>query len=132
MVSLWADLLYIDTGAQETFISRAVANRCRLPAALQLHLTCKHCRVDIRRVKQLQIGSITVVDDAINTEDFGSVTDKVTKSVVGSIGGDILGRMPFSIDYRDSKLIFDNLKSFGAPQEATEYAITIVLGSAKT
>lgn len=123
----------IDTGAQETFVSRAVANRCRLPAALQLHLTCKRCRVDIRRVRQLQIGSITVVDDAIGTEDFGRVaTDRLTKRVVGSIGGDILGRMPFSIDYRDSKVIFYNPKSFRAPQGATEYPIKIAFGSPKT
>ncbi|MHB1768573.1 MAG: ankyrin repeat domain-containing protein, partial [Phycisphaerae bacterium] len=122
----------IDTGAQETFISRALANHYHLPVALKLHITCKRCRVDVRRVKRLQVGAITLVDDSINTEGLAKVKDPMVKTIIGSIGGDILGRMPFAVDYRDSKVIFYNPKSFQPPQMAAAFPIEIFWGAAKT
>ncbi len=128
----FAGRFVIDTGAQKTFISRALANHYHLPAALQLHITCERCRVDIRRVKHLQIGPITLVDDPIDTAGLTKVKNSMVKAIVGSIGGDILGQMPFSVDYRNSKVIFYNPKSFQPPQKATAYPIGIFGGAAKT
>ncbi len=128
----FAGRFIIDTGAQETFISRALANHCHLPVALQLHITCKRCRVEVRRVVRLQVGSITLADDSIDTAGLAKVKNSMVKAIVGSIGGDILGQMPFSVDYRDSMVIFYNPKSFHAPQKAAAFPIEIFGDTAKT
>ena len=122
----------IDTGARVSYINREAANRDALPVALRLHFTCKDHRIDIRHADRLQIGSILLTNDAISTHAFSHIKSSAYKLVVGGIGGDILGQLPFTIDYRKSELIFYNPKTFHAPKGATAYPLSIGFGTGRS
>ncbi len=123
---------FIDTGARTSYISRQVADRRFLPVALQMHMTWKGHRVDIRRLRRFQIGPITFTNSAICAFGLSKVKGHQYRNQIGGIGGDILGRMPFTIDYRNSKLIFYNPKTFRAPLGAKSYPLKIAYKSGAT
>ena len=124
--------LIIDTGARASFIDRQVANQNRLPVALQLHMTWKGHRVDIRRISRLQLGPIILENDCIGTAGLSKVRNPVHRIEIGSIGGDVLGQFPFAIDYRSSRLVIYNPKSFRPPAHAVACAIHLAFNIAKS
>ncbi len=90
----------IDTGSQVSMVDRLLANRVMLPVIFQRHITWKGHRVDIRRINRLQIGPITLLKAPIGAVGLSKVKNPFYRNVVGTIGGNILGRLPFKLDNR--------------------------------
>ncbi len=122
----------IDTGARASFIDRRLANQYRLPVALQLHMMWKGHRIDIRRISRLQLGPIIFENDCIGTAGLSKVRNPVHQIEIGSIGGDVLGQFPFAIDYRSSRLVIYNPKSFCPPAHAVACAIHLAFNITKS
>jgi|GEM_PF-1170031 len=122
----------IDTGARASFIDRQVANQDRLPVALQLHMTWKGHRIDIRRISRLQLGPITLENDCIGAAGLSKVRNPVHQVEIGSIGGDVLGQFPFAIDYRSSRLAIYNPNRFRPPPNAAAYAVRVAFNTTKS
>ena len=115
----------IDTGSQVSMVDRLLANRVMLPVIFQRHITWKGHRVDIRRINRLQIGPITLLKAPIGAVGLSKVKNPFYRNFVGTIGGNILGRLPFTIDYRNSTLILYNPQSFRPPTGIPVYSMRI-------
>ena len=108
-----AGVFVIDTGANVSMIEKSVAEKLGLSQNLNV-LDGINDRKKKRflQVDSFQIGNIEIKNHLIYTGSFSQSYFKFKEKVIGVLGGDILGMMPYTIDNKNLILKFYKRDSF--------------------
>ena len=106
----------IDTGAQASAIHTPVAKKLGLPIAGRGTLNGVPC--PLYALKDIKIADFRITQHFIFSFNMESLRKQTTINLVGLIGGDVLGKTPFSIDPRNKTLTYHRRPSFSPPEDA--------------
>ena len=121
-----SELFLLDTGAVNTVIAPAAAERAGLGETARPVLTALNASFDVRplvRVHELSIGSWTYTDFEAIVLDTSHLHAILGLEISGIIGMNVLGQTPFQLDFVNDVLrIGGSLEAFasGRPAEAVD------------
>ncbi|NJL71235.1 MAG: hypothetical protein HC888_06300, partial [Candidatus Competibacteraceae bacterium] len=73
----------------------------------------------------LAVGPLKIKDCPIGILDLTPI-QKFSKPVIGILGADVLGKIPFTLDYREACLVLHNPSRFSPPEDARAFDLLIV------
>src|SRR6185436_3486160 len=116
-----AGLLIVDTGSNGLIIERYVAQSMKLPQVGSGSLSAIGGRptVETLAAKSVSLGGVTIDDTFVVCTDLATMRkETAAASLTGLLGGSILARVPFTIDYRNATLTLYDPASFKPPADA--------------
>jgi len=119
--------MVIDTGATQTVVDKTVARRLGLARRRTLAVStfAKHASAVTYRIKSISLGKMTFAEQELAALDMGEARKIAGDDFAGLLGGSILKRVPFSLDFVNETITFHKRKTFAPPQNATRHKIVI-------
>ena len=114
----------VDTGSNITLVSPDIAKALGLASDAMMNVEGKAvgslCRVNAL----LSVGPLTIQEHPIGVMSLDPL-QKFGKPVVGVLGADVLGKIPFTVDYRQEVLTLHDPRRFKPPSGAKAFGLTI-------
>ncbi len=114
----------VDTGANVTVITPGAAKDLGIkPGETSLIVEGR----DVGGIAKVDlfVGPLKITQHPIGIMDL-SPLQTFSKPVVGILGADVLGKIPFTVDYREAHLILHDPSRFTPPDEAKKFDLRIV------
>ena len=122
-------LVAIDTGAGLTAIDRDAAAALGLAPDKRLPTTRRDVEPPdgLYAIRSLAVGELTIENHAIVVADLSTLRRPDLRTIVGVIGGDVLGAVPFTIDYGKRTLTLHGRDTFRPPSSRAVQARRMIL-----
>ncbi len=114
----------VDTGANITVLAAEAAKSLGVNAG-DASLDVNGRQVGGIASVELSLGPVTIRRHPVGIMDLAPL-QKFTKPVVGILGADVLGKIPFTLDYREARLVLHDPAWFTPPAEAKRFDLKIV------
>ena len=116
----------VDTGASWTVLDRQTARQVGLTAREPWAPIDKAHKPDgLYRVDRLAVGDLALSNHVVGVLDFSSLASTPGVRIAGSLGGDVWGGLPFTIDYKKRELVIHRRETFRPPPAAPVHAIRV-------
>ncbi len=119
-----ARFFLVDTGSNITVIGADTAEKLEIEAG-NTTLNVGGRQVGGIASVDLSLGPVTIRGHPVGIMDLAPL-QKFTKPVVGILGADVLGKIPFTLDYHQARLVLHNPSRFTPPREAQMFDLRIV------
>jgi ankyrin repeat protein len=113
----------IDTGASASGINAKLAQRLSLPLIISTHVN--GTPATSHALAEYNVGGIRITQHLIFAHSFQGLNESGKLNFAGILGGDVFGKMPFSIDYKKQTLTFYQRHAFQLPEESREADIEL-------
>jgi hypothetical protein len=118
--------LIVDTGANWTGIDREAARRLGITAAgLWRTPFGDGSRDGLYRIERLDVAGMTLSNHVIGVGDLSSLASARGRSIVGVVGGDVLGAVPFTVDFARKEFVLHRRDAFRPQPGVAEHRLTI-------
>lgn len=115
----------VDTGSNITVIGSGVAEKMGITVS-EASLSVGGRRVGGIANVQLSVGPLSMRKHPVGVMDLDPL-QKFSKPVVGIFGTDVLGKVPFTVDYREGRLTLFDPSRFEPPVGAKRVELQIVM-----
>lgn len=114
----------VGTGANITVVAPDVAQALDLIPYTTMEVAGKQIG-GTYYVKTLTFGPLTLRPHLIGSTNLDAL-QKFHKPIVGVLGADVLGKIPFTVDYRQETITLHNPQQFKRPGETKEFALAVI------
>ncbi len=117
----------VDTGADMTFVDRAVADELGLPELVDVPVAGVHEyeRASLCTLETLSVGDVQLDSTATLALPLDDLSARVGRRVAGIVGFPTLGSTPFTIDFAQGSLTVYNADRFAPPSNVDSELLRI-------
>ena len=108
-------VMLLDTGVNATTIDLRVARRLGILPPGEPRVLKPGEEATVYRIKSMSLGGAEIRNTVVFVYDLSGISERFRVSIAGLIGGDVLSRLPYTIDYREPSLTFHRRESFRPP-----------------